>query len=59
MYRRQVPLGLLVWLLIGCVVAASHHYFDNLVHVGPILSAILAVVLWPLVLVGVKFNITT
>lgn len=59
MYRRQVPLGLLVWLLIGCVVAASHRYFDNLGHVGPILSAILAVVLWPLVLVGVKFNITT
>ncbi|HEX4579494.1 MAG TPA: hypothetical protein VH498_05775 [Candidatus Dormibacteraeota bacterium] len=59
MYRRQVPLGLVIWLLIGCVVAATHHYFDNLGSIGPILSAILAVVLWPLILVGVKFTIST
>ncbi|HEY7928214.1 MAG: hypothetical protein ACHQ06_03825 [Candidatus Dormibacteria bacterium] len=59
MYRRPVPLGLVVWLIIGCIVAASHHYFDNLGSIGPILSAALAVILWPLILIGVKFTITT
>jgi hypothetical protein len=56
--RRPVPLGLVIWLVVGVIVAAGHHYFDSLAHVGPILSAILAVVLWPLVLFGVKFAIT-
>jgi len=49
---------LVIWLVVGVIVAAGHHYFDSLAHVGPILSAILAVVLWPLVLFGVKFAIT-
>jgi hypothetical protein len=56
---RTVPLGLVVWLVIGCIVAASKHYFEHVGSLGPILSAVLAVVLWPLVLIGVKFNITT
>jgi hypothetical protein len=59
MSRRPVPLGMIVWLVIGVIVAAAHHYFDHLASIGPILSAILAVVLWPLVLFGVKFAITT
>ncbi|MEO8898098.1 MAG: hypothetical protein ABI352_11855 [Candidatus Dormibacter sp.] len=59
MSRRGVPLGLVVWLVIGVIVAAAHHYFDNLGSIGPILSAVLAVVLWPLILFGVKFAITT
>jgi ABC-type anion transport system duplicated permease subunit len=57
MYRRPVPLGLVVWIVIGVIVAAAHHYFDTLSSVGPILSAIVAVILWPLVLFGVKFAI--
>jgi ABC-type anion transport system duplicated permease subunit len=56
--RRPFPLGLVIWLVIGVIVAAGHHYFDTLATVGRILSAILAVVLWPLILFGVKFTIT-
>jgi hypothetical protein len=59
MRSRTVPLGMVVWLVIGAIVAASHHYFENVGSLGPILSAALAVILWPLVLVGVKFSITT
>ncbi len=60
MYRgRSVPLVVVVWLVIGAVVAGSHHYFDNLGSLGAIITAILVVLLWPLVLLGVKIHITT
>jgi len=42
----------LAYLVIGLVVASGHAYFAHLTTVMPILSAILAVVLWPLVLLG-------
>jgi hypothetical protein len=60
MYRsRSVPLVVVVWLVVGAVVAGSHHYFDNLGSLGAIITAILVVLLWPLTLLGVKIHITT
>jgi hypothetical protein len=60
MYRsRSVPLVMVVWLIVGAVVAGSHHYFDNLGSLGAIITAILVVLLWPLTLLGVKIHITT
>ena len=59
MRGRTVPLTVVVWLVVGAIVAGSHHYFDNLGSIGAIISAVLAVILWPLVLVGVHFTVTT
>ncbi len=56
--RRSVPLVVMVWVVVGCIVAGSHHFFDNLHSLGPILTAILAVLLWPLILLGVKISIS-
>jgi hypothetical protein len=47
----------LVYLIIGVVVAASHHYFAHLNSVKPIASAVLAVLLWPLVLFGANLHL--
>jgi hypothetical protein len=47
----------LVYLVIGFVVAANRNYLDSLDSLREIISAILAVVLWPLVLLGVNLNI--
>ena len=47
----------LVYLGIGVVVAASHHYFANLGDLKSLISAILAVILWPLVLFGVNLHL--
>lgn len=47
----------LVYVVIGVIVAASRDYLDNLERLKPILSAILAVVLWPLVLLGLDIRI--
>ena len=47
----------IIYLVIGFFVARAHHYF---VHVGSftsIVSAVLAVLLWPLVLLGVNLHV--
>ena len=48
---------IIVYLVVGVVVANSHHYFANLSSLKPVLSAVLAVPLWPLVLVGVSLHL--
>jgi hypothetical protein len=54
--NRRVGLLPVVWIVVGVVVAAIYDYFDSLGTVGKILSAIAAVLLWPLLLFG--FDIT-
>jgi hypothetical protein len=46
-----------VYVVVGIIVASSHHYFSHLGKVTALLSAVLAVLLWPLVLFGVKLHI--
>lgn len=48
---------LIVYLVIGVVVAANRNYLDSLDTLREIISAILAIGLWPLVLLGVNLNI--
>jgi hypothetical protein len=54
---RSASLLTVLWIVIGIVVAASHHFFDHIGTIGAILSAIIAVILWPLILLGVKIAI--
>jgi hypothetical protein len=44
-------------LVVGVIVAASHHYFAHAGTLKPLLSALLAIVLWPLLLLGVNLHI--
>ncbi len=53
----RIGLGGLIYLVIGVVVASSHHYFAHADKLKPILSAVLAVALWPLVLLGINLHI--
>ena len=46
-----------IYLVAGGIVAASHHYWSNLHTLKAVISAILATVLWPLVLVGISLHI--
>jgi membrane associated rhomboid family serine protease len=55
--RRGPSLLFLIYIGVGLVVAATHHYFAHLGSLSAILSAILAVVLWPLVLLGINLHI--
>jgi len=47
----------LIYVAIGVFVANSKDYLDNLETVKRVVSALLAVVLWPLLLVGVDLHI--
>jgi hypothetical protein len=46
----------IIYLIIGLIVASGHGYFTNLNRTMPILSAILAVLAWPLVLIGLDLH---
>jgi hypothetical protein len=46
-----------IYLIIGIVVAASHDYFKDVNTVKEIVSAVLAVVLWPLLLLGISLHV--
>ncbi len=56
MLRPHLSLPL-IYIVIGLIVAITHHFFDHIGTIGAILSAILAVLLWPLILLGVKIVI--
>ena len=56
MFRYRVGLLPVVWIVVGVVVAAIEDYFESLGTAGKVLTAIAAVVLWPLLLFG--FNIS-
>jgi hypothetical protein len=48
---------LVVYVVVGLIVANSHHYFAHADAIKPIASAVLAVLLWPLILFGVSLHI--
>ena len=47
----------LIYVAVGVVVAASKDYFANLDTVKLVISAVLAILLWPLLLLGVDLRI--
>jgi ABC-type nitrate/sulfonate/bicarbonate transport system permease component len=54
---RQVSLGVVVWIVVGLLVAANHHFLEHLDTLSRVLSAVLAVAVWPLVVLHVHFGI--
>jgi hypothetical protein len=47
----------LVYLVIGAVIAGTHDYYKNVDTAKDVISAVLAVILWPLVLLSVNLHI--
>jgi hypothetical protein len=47
----------LIYLVVGAFIASDHHYFRDVDKLKEIASAVLAVALWPLVLLGVNLHI--
>ena len=47
----------LIYVAIGIFVAASKDYLENLDTLKRVLSAVLAILLWPLLLLGVDLRI--
>jgi hypothetical protein len=53
----RLGIGSIVYLIVGVVLAASHHYFAHASALKPIVSAVLAIILWPLLLFGVNLHV--
>jgi hypothetical protein len=47
----------LLWLGVGVAMAAAYDYFDNVDTGKQIASAVLAVVLWPLLFLGINLHV--
>jgi hypothetical protein len=54
---RRGGLFVLLYLLVGIIVAVARGYFENLGNISSILELLVAIVLWPLILFGVDINI--
>ena len=48
---------LVLYVVVGVVVASTHHYLSHLNTVRQFASAVLAILLWPLVLLGINLHI--
>jgi hypothetical protein len=48
----------LIYVIIGAFVTAAHHYFSHVGSLAGVLSAIIAILTWPLLLLGVEIRIT-
>ncbi len=46
-----------IYLILGVLVAVANDYFDHLTTIGRLVSALLAVALWPLLLFGLDIRI--
>jgi hypothetical protein len=57
MLRTPSWLGI-AWIVVGVAVAAINDYFDDLETAGRVLSAVVAVLLWPIVLIGFDIRIS-
>ena len=57
MRRRSVSLGFVIWIVVGLVVAANKGFLDSFDSLSGVLSAVLAVLVWPLVLLNVHFGV--
>ena len=53
---RGISLGG-IYVIVGVIVAAVQDYFENVGSWKGVLEALIAILIWPLLLVGVDINI--
>jgi len=46
-----------IYLVVGILVAASHEYLRNVHTFNQVASAVLSVLLWPLLLIGIDLHV--
>jgi drug/metabolite transporter (DMT)-like permease len=48
----------IVYVVVGVIVAVRYDYFETLETLRQVLSALLAILFWPLVLLGIDLHIS-
>ncbi|MGH3004615.1 MAG: hypothetical protein ACRDOS_01675 [Gaiellaceae bacterium] len=54
---RVSKLVVVLYVVIGVIVAAQNDYFENLDAIKRVISMLLAIALWPLILAGVDLRL--
>ncbi len=54
---RGLSVGGVIYIILGVLVANSHGYFVSLITLGQLLSALLAILLWPLLFFGIDVHL--
>lgn len=54
-YGSGIAVG--IYVVLGILVAVANNYFDHLTTFGRLISALLAVLLWPLLLLGLDIRV--
>jgi hypothetical protein len=55
--RYGVSWFVALYLIAGGIVAATHNYWSNLHSLKAVVSAVVATILWPLLLVGMNLHV--
>jgi hypothetical protein len=55
--RRRPSLLAIIWLVIGLIIAANNGYLGAIKDLNTLVSALLAIVLWHIVLLGVDLKL--
>jgi hypothetical protein len=53
----RLSLSSIIWLIIGILLASAHGYLAHVDRLRPLVSALLAVFLWPLLLLGINLHV--
>jgi hypothetical protein len=56
--RVSIPIVLLIWLVIGVMVAVSKNYADNMENASQVATFVLAAFLWPIPALGGAVGVT-
>jgi len=48
----------LAYPIIGAFVAAAHQYFDHVGSAEGVINAVIAILIWPLVLIGIDLRVS-
>jgi hypothetical protein len=51
-------LALLIYVVLGVIVASQHAYYANLATLSQVLSAVVSTALWPLILLGGNLHLS-
>jgi hypothetical protein len=54
---NRISIGGIIYIIVGVIMASNRGYLSDLGSIAHILSAILAIVLWPLLLLGVNLHL--
>lgn len=54
---RNYSIFTLIYIVFGVIIAANNGYFASLNSIPTLISAFLAIILWPLILLGINLHL--